>query len=83
MKKAEYAAYSKMYFKGKLIGRAFRTATGDTATEAKRQAMQGNRHWNKQSKDGYNVKFVQVKKLGQKRTAPQRRGLFGGAFGGF
>lgn len=71
----KYAAYNRMYKNGKPTGRAYMTATGKTAAEAKRKALNGNRKWNKfEEKSGYKVKLESVKlrtKTKKRTTRPK------------
>jgi hypothetical protein len=59
-----WAAYTKLTYKGKPEGRAFRGATGRTRAEAIKLNMKSNAQWNKwANKKYYKAVHVSVKKV--------------------
>jgi len=59
-----YAAYNKMYIKGKPTGRMFRVATEPTIAAARKAAMESNKRWNRAvGKKRIKAVLVKVKKV--------------------
>ena len=64
----EYRAYAKLYENGKPIGRAFLSNTAKTKEQAEKEAEKANKIWNKKQKSRIEVRLVEVKKFGDKKT---------------
>ena len=73
--KNKYKAYNRLYFSGKPTGKRFVSETGTTEEEARRKATKQNRVWNNlktNQRQGYAVKLVAVKKIGQATRRKKR-----------
>ena len=60
----KYVSYNKMYYKGKIIGKPYRTLTGKTKAIVEKKTIAYNRSWNKGAASrGYKAKLVYIRKM--------------------